>query len=137
MLYTYKVISACIYCLINILLYLNWASYSTKYSCKEAKIFKKSKIFVPWFLLLIKIFCFGRLCHTFHSWCAVHLKTGCQNSQGIHKADVSLCNYSSYIRAQLRKCYLPICSIIWIKNLQYLLPNPVGQEHSCALLGNA
>lgn len=76
------------------------------------------------------------LCHTFHSWCAVHLKTGCQDSQGIHETDASLCNYSSYIRAQSRKCHLPICSIIWIKSLQYLLPKPVCQENSCALIGN-
>ena len=69
------------------------------------------------------------LCH-FYSWYAIHLNDDCQDSQSIHETDASLCNYSSYIRAQPRKYHLPICSIIWIKTLQYLLLNLVWQGKS-------
>lgn len=76
-------------------------------------------------------------CHTFYSWYAVHLRDVCQDSQGIHETDASPCYYPSYIKAQLRKYHLPICSIIWIKSLQYLLRNPVWQGYSCIPFGNA
>lgn len=66
----------------------------------------------------------------FYSWYAVHLNDDCQDSQSIHEADASLCNYSSYIMAQSRKYHLPICSVIWIKTLQYLLLSLVWQGKS-------